>query len=328
MRAICFSLVLLSLATTKLTYADASNDAKRDKAKREIEACLRRNEVSSRQCKSLNRNIATLIDIYQQGDKTVLQTLLRFTYLTDFYADALASDPDSFLTAVSQLSERERQDVASGIAGAVYGLSKQRFEAVRTTLMKVPDSSANYQLAQSCLQKLDTENAFFLTRYFPPEESGGPTANFVRWFSRDLYALEEKPLWPPSSSGSERMYRVTAFPAFTFPRSVTLTVLPDETGEVRLRATDVHTNSMHTISSQQVADFTQTLDRIQFWQLPTNSQQLGTNGAYILDGAYFILEGVQDGRYHIVVRLCPGNTPFGETVRNLFHLADAKFSGC
>jgi hypothetical protein len=32
MRAICFFLVLLSLVTTRSTYADASNDAKRDKA--------------------------------------------------------------------------------------------------------------------------------------------------------------------------------------------------------------------------------------------------------------------------------------------------------
>lgn len=166
MRASYF-LVLFGLVITTSLDADTSTDAKRDKAQKEIEVCLRRNKVASRRCKSLNRNIATLIDIYRQGDKTVLPTLLRFTYLTDFYADALASDPDSFLTAVSQLSERERQDVASGIAGAVYGLSKPRFEAVRTTLMKVPDSSANYQLAQLCLQKLDTENAFFLTHYFP-----------------------------------------------------------------------------------------------------------------------------------------------------------------
>ena len=46
-KAICFFLVLLSLVTTSSTYADVSNDAKRDKAKREIEDCLRRNEVST-----------------------------------------------------------------------------------------------------------------------------------------------------------------------------------------------------------------------------------------------------------------------------------------
>jgi hypothetical protein len=79
-------------------------------------------------------------------------------------------------------------------------------------------------------------------------------------------------------------------------------------------------DAAYTISPQQVADFTAALNRIQFWQLPIEISQLGN------DGAEWILEGVQDGRYHIVHRWCPGKTPFGEVARNLFDLARHKSS--
>jgi hypothetical protein len=325
MRATC-CLILFSLLSSGSSYADSSSDERRDKIVREIETCLRHGGVSSWSCRHQNENIKALTDIYRQGDKTVLPTLLRITYLTDFYGEALVSDPDGFLNAASQLSERDRQGVALGMSGAVNGLSRQRFDAIRADLLKVPDSSPNYQVARMCLLTLERENAAFLVNYFPPAESGGPTPSLAWWFSRDLYALKEKPLWPPSAA-NEPMYRVTVFPAFTFPRSVTLTVMPDQTGQIRFRATDaqrhnISVDSTQTISSQEVAGLTEALTRIQFWQLPTNAPQLG------LDGADFILEGVQEGKYHIVVRWCPGNTPFGKTVRDLFHFADPKFAGC
>jgi hypothetical protein len=126
------------------------------------------------------------MDIYRQGDKTVLPTLLRITYLTDFYGEALVSDPNGFLNAASQLSERDRQQVTLGLAGAVNGVSRQRFDAIRTILLKVPDSSPNYQVGRMCLLTLELENAAFLVNYFPPAESGGPTLSLAWWFSRDL----------------------------------------------------------------------------------------------------------------------------------------------
>lgn len=264
------------------------------------------------------------MDIYRQGDKTVLPALLRITYLTDFYGEAQVSDRDGFLNAVSQLSERDRQGAALGIAGAVNGPSRQQFDALRTNLWKVPHSSPNYQAARLCLLMLERENAAFLVNY-PPGRGWRPNSQSRLVFSRDLYALKEKPLWPPSSS-SERTYRVTAFSAFTFPRAVTLTVMPDHTGQIRFRATDAQRQNLsadrtQTISSQEVERLAEALTRIQFWQLPTNTPQLG------LDGADFILEGVRQGSYHSVVRWFPGNTPFGTTVRDLFHFTDPQFLG-
>jgi len=325
MRATCF-LIAFSVAVSTASHADSSATETRDSALRGIEVCFRRNEVSSRECKNLNKDVETLVALYRQGDKTVLPTLLQFTYLTDFYGEALVSDPDGFLTAVSYLPERGQQAVAAGIAGGMWGLTRARFDGIRATLMKVPDSSSNYQLARACLLTLETENASFLVNYFPAQIFTGRSGDFhVHWFSRELYALGEKPMWTPAS-GNERTYRITVLPAFRARESVTLTVMPDETGQIKFRTSDAHSHrlnvdSPHAISPQQVADFTAALNRIQFWQLPTEVPPRG------FDGAEWILEGVQDGRYHLAHRWCPGKTPFGEAARDLFILVGHKSSG-
>jgi len=325
MRTTCF-LIAFSVAVSTASHADSSATETRDNALRGIEACLRSNEVSSRECKGFNKHCATLVDLYRQGDKTVLPTLLQFPYLTDFYGEALISDPDAFLTAVSHLPEQGQQAAATGLAGGMFGLRQTRFDAIRATLMKVPDSSPIYQLARICLLTLETENASFLVNYFPPQTFTGRGGDFqVHWFSRELYALEEKPMWPPAS-GNGRTYRITVLPAFSARESVTLAVMPGGTGQIEFRTTDsrgqrLNVDSPHAISPQQVANFTAALNRIQFWQLPTEVSPGG------FDGAEWILEGVQDGRYHIVHRWCPGKTPFGEVARNLFDLAGHKSSG-
>jgi len=272
-KACCFVIV----ATATILHspnADTSLNARRDKALKGVEACLRRNEVSSRECKSLNKDIQTLVDVYRQGDKTVLPTLLHFTYLCDFFGEALIGDPDGFLSAVSHLSERDQEAVAKGIAGGILGTPGQRFQSIRSTLMTVSDSSSNYQVARKCLVTLETENASLLVNYFPQQTFANRGGDFlVHWFSRGLYALKEEPLWPPTSE-NERTYRITVLPAFSVPESVTLKVMGDGSGLVSIRATDRHQrllaiDNARTISAKQAADFTSLLNRVQFWQLPT-----------------------------------------------------------
>src|SRR5215472_9324457 len=168
MRAAYFP-ILFGLVISTSLHADSSTDAKRDKAQKEIQGCLRNNEVSSRSCKNLNKNVGILVDIYRAGDKSVLPTLLRFTYLTEFYDEALISDPEVFLTTVSHLPEKDRMAALEGIAGWDGVGTRQRFEAVRATLLKVADSSPNHQLAQNSLLTFDTRNASFLVHYFPPD---------------------------------------------------------------------------------------------------------------------------------------------------------------
>jgi len=324
-RISCLLIVALVAFATS-SYSDSSQIEKRDAALKRIATCLKRNEVSSRECKNMSKDIQVLVDVYRQGDKSVLPTLLQFAYLRDFLGDALIGDTDGFFSAVLNLSEPNQQAVAVGLAGEMSGLQRTRFETIRATLMLVSDSSPNYQLARTFLQTLETENASLLENYFPPQTFAGQVGDLqVHWFSRYLHALEQKPLWSPALK-NEHTYRITVLPAFSAPQAVVLTVLADGSGQIGYYATEstrmrLGVATADAISAQEVADFTSSLDQIQFWQLPTEVPQRG------FDGAEWILEAVQDGKYHLVHRWCPGKTSFGEVGRSLFNFAGHKMLG-
>ena len=120
------SLIVVFLFTSAASSSPAvigsSPDAKRAAALKAIDACEKSNKVQSHLCKKLNANLQTLIDVYKEGDKTVWPTLFKFTYLTDFYGDAVLADPNGFLSAMGQLKENDQKAVASGIAGQTFGV--------------------------------------------------------------------------------------------------------------------------------------------------------------------------------------------------------------
>ena len=235
MRSASFFALLVSI----LSYADSSLTARRDAALKATNACIQRNEVSSRECKKLNANVQTLVEVYKQGDKTVLPTLFKFTYLTDFYGDALLADPDGFLTEMRRLPEKDQKAVVAGIAGGMFGLrTKERFEAIRALLREIPDSDPVKTTSQVCLRAVERGNASFFLSYFPPQTFMSRAADLqLRWYSADMYALGERPLWPPSTE-HETIYRLTYLPAFSGPSVITLTVFPGGEGRVAIKTTD------------------------------------------------------------------------------------------
>jgi hypothetical protein len=320
-------LVVLGVALPLLAHADTPRNVRRDKALRGITACQKRNWIPSRQCRDLNKNVTTLVDIYRQGDKTVLPTLLRFTYLTEFYGEALTSDPEGFLAAVSQLKESDQRAVAAGFSGREFGIPKERFDSIRGVLNKIPSSSPNFSLARMSVETLETDNAVYLLNYFPSQTFEGRAADFeVRWYSREFHVLGQRPLWPTPPG---RTYRITVLPSFSTSESAALTILPDSTGQVEFRKSTPSRDRLdeditRPISSQQVADFTAAIRSIGFWEMPTKPPPSGRIG---LDGSQWILEGTDGVKYHIVDRWCPQKTPFWETARNLFDLAGHKLRG-
>jgi hypothetical protein len=330
------SALILVLLVSILSSADSSPSARRDAAIKAINACIQRNEVSSRECRKLNANVETLVEVYKQGDKTVLPTLFKFAYLTDFYGEALLSDPDGFLTAMSQLQEKDQKAVAAGIAGGMFGLrSKERFEAIRAVLRGIPDSAPIKTTSQDCLKTLERTNASFFQTYFPPQTFTSRAADFqVRWYSADMYALGEKPLWPPSSE-LETTYRLTYLPAFTGPTVVTVSVSRDGDGRISIKTINGDrevTKVDETVSAprDQLTRFFTLLEQAHFWTTPTELPRRG------LDGAEWIMEGVKDGKYRTVVRWCPDierqsaeEIRFAEAGRLLFEIAGHKrLGGC
>jgi hypothetical protein len=296
---------------------------------------MQRNEVSSRECRKLNTNVETLIEVYKQGDKTVLPTLFRFTYLTDFYGDALLADPDGFLTEMSHLPENDQKAVAAGIAGrGTFGLrTKERFGAIRERLREIPDSAPIKTTSQAVLRAVERNNASFFSSYFPPQTFTSRAADLkVRWYSAEMYALGEMPLWPPSAD-HETVYRLTYLPAFSGPTVITMTVSPGGEGSVSMRTTDGHREvtkleDTSTASADRFVRFFSLLDQAHFWETPTELPRRG------VDGAEWIMEGVKDGNYRTVVRWCPyaehqtdDEVRFGDAAHLLFELAGHKHVG-
>lgn len=332
-----FILTVLAIVASVLSSTDASLTAKRDHALERINACVRRNEVRSRECKHLNQDVQTLVDVYRSGDKSVLPTLFRFTYLADFYDEALLSDPDGFLSAMAQLPAKNQASVAAGIAGGTpFGfLDAEKFKAVRNLLASVPESSPTKSVAELCLKVVETRNASLFVNYFPPQTFTGRSGKFqLAWYSSDMYRLREAPLWPPSLKNET--YRLTYLGAFTGPKAVTLNVLPDGSGQIKLTVIhespespdQVSDDQTLTVSPDRVSEFLNRLAPAHFWEMATELPPRGE------DGAEWILEGVQEGKYHIAIRWCPHLydhssevAAFADAARFLFQLAGHTHRG-
>lgn len=326
----CLALTGLLLATS--ATCRVTEPISKERALARIDACLQKNEASARECADLKANINVLIDAYKSNDKSVLPALLRFDYLTDFFDDALLSDPGGFLSTVGALSRDRQNAVFAGMAGPQFGtLPRERFLAIKAALEDIPSDSPNRSIAETCLKSLKEHNASLFIDYFPPDTFTGPTAVFITdWYSRVLYGLGEKSLWRETQD-TEETWRFTHIGAFSSPRTVTLTIHSDGTGSVcpKLRDEtkgDVQMGDPVGLSAKQVDHFLAVLGRAKFWTAPTQIQSRGH------DGAEWVLEGTKQGQYHIVTRWCPGpESPevlaFAEACRLLLEYAGQPYKG-
>ncbi len=303
--------------------------AQRDLALKRTQAYAQSNNGSNRKLTYSEKETSKLEDAYWQGDKKVLPKLLKMGYLTWFYGKALNADPEGFLTAMSHLPEANRQWVTASLGGGMFGVPRPWFKGLRKTLTGVPASSPNFQTAQKLMTTIEAANAEYLVDYFPAHTFTGRGAAFqVQWYSGAFYALALKPMWPPTSP-DKRTYRIIVLPSFSPPECVTLTVMPDGSGQVEFRTGDslhvpLSVDGPRALRPQQVAEFAAALNDINFWHLPTEPPPSNSIG---LDGARWILEAVQDGTYHVVDRWCPGGTPFGKAAVKLFELSGRKPKG-
>lgn len=121
----------------------------------------------------------------------------------------------------------------------MFGLrTKERFAAIMTRLNQVTGTEPLTSTVQLCLRTLRRINASFLLSYFPPQTLTGSTADFrIRWFSRDMYALGENPLWL-NPVGNERTYRFTYLPAFAGPTVISLTVPSNDYARIGIKTLD------------------------------------------------------------------------------------------
>jgi hypothetical protein len=311
--------ITAAVLLSQTVSADTTN-SKRERAIAQLDACRQSNNVASKVCKKTRASTKLLMELYREGDKSVLPALLRESNLREFYDDSVVSDPEGFLAELAKQPESLQESVARSMAG-MFGLPRPQFENVRAALDRVPERSANYSEAQRCLKIVDAQNAAWLRTYFPPHTFSGRAADFTeQWYARDFYALGEYPLWPVTDD--QLVYRFTWLRSFHDPVSVTLIAMSDGTGELRLRVADLRghlaTDGRRSVTVEQMSSLAALIESAQFWQMPTEDQRRG------LDGAEWILEGTRDRNYHIVTRWCAGETPFGKAAFTLISLSGYK----
>ena len=312
------------------TLSFAAQGAGPDRTQREIEACLQRGDGSLDTCKRQTKKIDAMIAAYEAGDKSALPALFKLGYLTDFYGDALIANANTFLAALAELPVDQRERVENSLGGGFYWLkTKERFEAIRVALQEVPNSSPEKALARVCLTKVETQNAGYLETYFPPETFSGRSATVkVFGLSSALYGLGQKPLWA-SSAPTETSYRVI-YIGTLLPDVKMVRITRQSGGAARVEAKDEGVGSKpydetRTFDADEFSNFLAGVEKASFWEMPTERRTLG------LDGAEWVLEGSQNGKYHVVVRWCPGvyddDTAFADALRSMFKLAGHRLPG-
>jgi hypothetical protein len=166
---------------------------------------------------------------------------------------------------------------------------------------------------------LEATNATLIFTYFPPNTFQGRAGEFtVHWYSSVLYMLDEKPLW--SADPKRVTYRFVWMRSFHDQVSITMDVQPEGDGKLRLqiyrRIPGQLESRTEPLSREQVQEVVARIEASGFWHMPTESERRG------LDGAEWVLEGVQDSQYHIVTRWNARGTPFGKALLELLRLSN------
>jgi hypothetical protein len=145
-----------------------------------------------------------------------------------------------------------------------------------------------------------------------------------RWYAVQLRAAHEPSLLDMAKDKSVLIYRFVWLRTFHHPIVVRLAV--DQEGIGRLTAIEmtghggfapgvVAKKQTLDVSKEEVAHFQSLIQAITYWTLPTETEQGG------LDGAQWILEGVQSGQYHVVVRWSPEVGPYRKACLDMLKLS-------
>ena len=146
---------------------------------------------------------------------------------------------------------------------------------------------------------------------FFPKSSLDPRGDDFKanWYSAQLRALKEPSLLHLADGPLSHSYRFLWLRTFNHPIAIRIDIKPDGTGTLTIKVASgaggyapgtLIENTSHALSGTQVKTFLALVDRVNFWAAPNPvDDQTGT------DGSQWIIEGVRDGKYHVVDRWMP-----------------------
>jgi hypothetical protein len=150
----------------------------------------------------------------------------------------------------------------------------------------------------------------------------------ARWYSEHLKALNEPSLLKEAKDPALQSYRFVWLRTFHHPVAVRLDIMSDGTGTLTVKIANgaggykpgkLIKNTTASVTQQQTDKFLGQVRDAGFWELPSFEKTSGC------DGAEWIIEGVKDGKYHVVNRWTPSTGPVRELGMTLaFNFAQLK----
>jgi hypothetical protein len=146
------------------------------------------------------------------------------------------------------------------------------------------------------------------------------------WYGKHLGVMKEPSLFELRSEKDLCIYRFLWLRTFHNPIAVRLIVNNDGSGQLISSVLsgaggfdpgDIAETIEKVVSAENVQSFELALSRLGFWDLHFTEEAKG------LDGASWIIEGVKDGKYHLVDRWCPKGL-FKQTALLLVEFAGIK----
>lgn len=144
-------------------------------------------------------------------------------------------------------------------------------------------------------------------------------------YSEQLRGMKEPSLLELSKDKSVKCYRFTWLRTFHHPMAFRIEVQKDNTGILTITENDGtggskpgKMNSINTtpISANEVLQFQQSIIQNKFWELPSSEHSNGR------DGAQWIVEAVEEGKYHLVDRWSPdiGKSLTGRPIKDIAYM--------
>ncbi len=159
-----------------------------------------------------------------------------------------------------------------------------------------------------------------------PDNFGPMGSDTARWYACFLRAMGEAPLLEQVHERETLAFRLLVLPILRPPFMVRLTVAPNGTGQLTTKGGESPKNAAalsllreDKVSKGEVDRFLQLLDDANFWSMQTNQfytkEQIAMArttrlkrvkaAKQIYGGVYWVLEGAEGDKYHVVSRNLP-----------------------
>ncbi|HEX7286249.1 MAG TPA: hypothetical protein VF532_08710 [Candidatus Angelobacter sp.] len=131
----------------------------------------------------------------------------------------------------------------------------------------------------------------------------------AKWYSEQLTALEEPPLFKAKQDPGVQSYRFLWLRTFHHPVAVRVVIHPDGAGTVTAKMADgaggykpgkLLVDKTELLPPNKVKKLIEKIAQLSYWALPTRDPEPPG-----LDGAQWVVEGIDHGKYHLVDRWTP-----------------------